>query len=101
MSEKAINDVIPGPSEDADKVARLRLVHAKPDPQPEEQKEPHHKEQSKRDTAPDDFDGALPYTTFADAEEIKQKTWIIKGVIAKGETSSWIAPPGKGKSVLL
>jgi AAA domain len=29
------------------------------------------------------------------------KPWLIKGVIAMGETSSWIAPPGKGKSTLL
>ena len=26
------------------------------------------------------------------------KSWIIKGVIAKGETSSWIGPPKSGKS---
>jgi RecA-family ATPase len=29
------------------------------------------------------------------------KVWVIKGVIARGETSSWVAPPGKGKSALL
>src|SRR5262249_26641832 len=29
------------------------------------------------------------------------KPWLIKGVIAMGEASSWIAPPGKGKSTLL
>jgi AAA domain len=29
------------------------------------------------------------------------KRWLIKGVIAKGETSSWIGPPGGGKSALL
>jgi hypothetical protein len=28
------------------------------------------------------------------------KSWVIKNVIARGETSSWIAPPGKGKSAL-
>lgn len=29
------------------------------------------------------------------------KTWLIKGVIAKSETSSWIGPPGAGKSALV
>jgi hypothetical protein len=29
------------------------------------------------------------------------KDWIVKDVIALGETSSWIAPPGKMKSALL
>ena len=29
------------------------------------------------------------------------KDWIMKGVIAKGETSSWIGPPGAAKSALL
>jgi AAA domain-containing protein len=29
------------------------------------------------------------------------KDWIIKGIIAKGETSSWIGPPGAAKSALL
>jgi AAA domain len=29
------------------------------------------------------------------------KNWIVKGVIAKGETSSWIGPPGAAKSALL
>ncbi|MCK1270104.1 MULTISPECIES: AAA family ATPase [unclassified Bradyrhizobium] len=30
-----------------------------------------------------------------------EKQWIIKNVIAKGETSSWFGPPGAGKSALL
>jgi hypothetical protein len=29
------------------------------------------------------------------------KNWIIKNVIAEGETSSWIGPPGAGKSALV
>jgi hypothetical protein len=29
------------------------------------------------------------------------KPWLIKNVMARGETSSWVAPPGKGKSALL
>jgi AAA domain len=29
------------------------------------------------------------------------KNWIIKNVIALGETSSWIGPPGAGKSALI
>jgi hypothetical protein len=38
---------------------------------------------------------------FADLVEAKPKPWLIKNVIARGECSSWIAPPGKGKSALL
>ena len=45
---------------------------------------------------------ALPLTFFADLTETPQpKPWLIKGVLARDETSSWIAPPGKGKSALL
>jgi hypothetical protein len=38
---------------------------------------------------------------FSDLVEAKSKPWLIKNVIARGECSSWIAPPGKGKSALL
>lgn len=31
----------------------------------------------------------------------KPRSWVIKGVIAKGETSSWVGPPASGKSALL
>ena len=45
---------------------------------------------------------ALPLTFFDDlADTPPAKPWLIKNVIARGETSSWIAPPGKGKSALL
>jgi hypothetical protein len=45
---------------------------------------------------------ALPLIFFDDLAEVPQsKPWLIKNVIARDETSSWIAPPGKGKSALL
>jgi hypothetical protein len=44
---------------------------------------------------------AITLAYFNDMGESANKHWIMKGVIAKGETSSWIAPPGKGKSALL
>jgi hypothetical protein len=45
---------------------------------------------------------ALPLTFFDDlSENPAAKPWLVKNVIARGETSSWIAPPGKGKSALL
>ena len=45
---------------------------------------------------------ALPLTFFNDlTESPSPKPWLIKGVLARDETSSWIAPPGKGKSSLL
>jgi AAA domain len=45
---------------------------------------------------------ALPLTFFDElSDNPTAKPWIIKNVIARDETSSWIAPPGKGKSALL
>ena len=45
---------------------------------------------------------ALPLTFFdALSEKPTPKQWLIKDVIARDEMSSWIAPPGKGKSALL
>ncbi|RXH15233.1 AAA family ATPase [Bradyrhizobium guangzhouense] len=40
-------------------------------------------------------------TYFAECGAFVQKDWILKNVIARGETSGWIAPPGHGKSALL
>jgi hypothetical protein len=43
----------------------------------------------------------LKLTYFDDLAEVVPKPWLIKNVIARGEASSWIAQPGKGKSALL
>jgi hypothetical protein len=43
----------------------------------------------------------LDLTFFDDADGVVAKDWILKNVMATGETSSWIAPPGMGKSALL
>ena len=43
----------------------------------------------------------LKLTYFDDCGSFAQKHWILKGIIARGETSAWIAPPGAGKSALL
>jgi hypothetical protein len=43
-----------------------------------------------------------PFKTFDEmALDTPAKNWLIKGVLAKGETSAWIAPPGGMKSALL
>ena len=44
---------------------------------------------------------ALRLTYFDDCSHSVKKLWILKGLIARGETSSWIGPPGSGKSALL
>jgi hypothetical protein len=44
---------------------------------------------------------ALKLTYFDDCGAFAQKRSILKGIIARGETSAWIAPPGAGKSALL
>ncbi len=43
----------------------------------------------------------LPLTYFDEAQDFPPKDWILKGVIALRETSSWVGGPGKGKSALL
>ena len=47
------------------------------------------------------FKQALPFVGFDEMEVEVQKPWLLKNVIAKAETSSWIGGPGKGKSALL
>lgn len=44
---------------------------------------------------------AFQLTYFDDCGAFAEKRWILKGIIARGETSAWIAPPGAGKSALL
>jgi hypothetical protein len=40
--------------------------------------------------------------TFDEMEvDTPAKQWLIKGILARGETSAWIAPPGAMKSALL
>ena len=46
--------------------------------------------------------GGYPLSYFDDlASETVAKRWLIKGIMARGETSAWIAPPGGMKSALL
>ena len=43
-----------------------------------------------------------PFKTFEEmACDTPAKSWLIKGILARGETSAWIAPPGGMKSALL
>jgi AAA domain-containing protein/DnaB helicase-like protein len=44
---------------------------------------------------------AITLTYFEGCSEPAPKLWLIKNVVARGEISSWIAPPGMGKSALL
>src|ERR1700682_6513550 len=44
----------------------------------------------------------FPFKLFDEmALEQAAKRWLIKGILARGETSAWIAPPGGMKSALL
>jgi hypothetical protein len=43
----------------------------------------------------------LPFTLFKDCGAYAAKSHILKGILAKRETSGWIGPPGSGKSALL
>ncbi|MDH2400787.1 AAA family ATPase [Bradyrhizobium sp. SSUT18] len=55
---------------------------------------------ARADQAPDSA-AALKLTYFDDCGAFARKRWIFKGIISRGETSAWIAPPGAGKSALL
>jgi RecA-family ATPase len=44
---------------------------------------------------------ALPFEFFDDCAKTVEKTWLLKGLIALGEDSSWFGPPGSLKSSLL
>ncbi|MGV7216002.1 AAA family ATPase [Bradyrhizobium sp. UFLA05-112] len=44
---------------------------------------------------------SLPFTTFDDIDVVATRRSIFKGLIARGEISSWIGPPGSGKSSLV
>jgi hypothetical protein len=44
---------------------------------------------------------ALSLTYYNELSDPPPKLWIIKNVLARGETSNWFGPPGVGKSVLL
>jgi len=44
---------------------------------------------------------SLELTYFDDCGAFVEKRSILKGIIARGETSAWVAPPGAGKSALL
>ena len=43
---------------------------------------------------------ALPFKSFADCAEEQPKDWLIEGVLALNEDSSWYGPPGALKSTL-
>jgi hypothetical protein len=43
----------------------------------------------------------IPLTFFDDCGKQISKAELIKGIIGKNETSTWIGPPGSGKSALL
>ena len=45
--------------------------------------------------------GGIPLEFFEDFDKTVAKKAIIKGVLYKGERSSWVGPPGSGKSALL
>lgn len=44
---------------------------------------------------------ALALTYYTELGEPPSKCWIMKFVLARGETSNWFGPPGVGKSVLM
>ena len=43
----------------------------------------------------------LPFVSFDELQVSVRKPWVLKPILALGETSSWVGGPGKGKSALL
>jgi hypothetical protein len=43
---------------------------------------------------------SLKLTFYRDFGKVANKQWLVKGVLAANETSTWIGPPGSGKSAL-
>jgi hypothetical protein len=59
-------------------------------------------EEGRRENGGSTTSSGLPLTFFDDlSDKPPAKSWEIKNVIARDETSSWIGPPGSGKSALL
>lgn len=44
---------------------------------------------------------ALALSYYNELSDVPPKFWIMKFVLARGETSNWFGPPGVGKSVLM
>jgi hypothetical protein len=49
----------------------------------------------------EDAPPAIALSFYNECSQPAPKRHLIKGVMAKGETSSWIGPPGSGKSALI
>lgn len=52
----------------------------------------------------DQFGAGMAFETLDDIawdKDVRPKPWILKGIIARGETSAWVAPPGGMKSALM
>ena len=73
-------------------------VNCLPDPSRDTDTAPRRTQTAPSKPAPFDI---IRLRFFSELTQPAPKPWLIKNVIAKGETSSWIAPPGKGKSGLL
>ena len=45
---------------------------------------------------------SLPFRTISEIGSMSgSRSWLIKGILARGETSAWVGPPGSLKSALL
>lgn len=53
------------------------------------------------DVNDDDYKHALNFETFEDCWTEPPKTWLVEGVVALDEDSSWVGPPASLKSALL
>jgi hypothetical protein len=62
-------------------------------------------EQEKQTEPPPETEGqqsdAIKLSYFSDIAKPTPKLWLVKNIVARGETSGWIGLPGAGKSALL
>lgn len=81
------------------KVERLSNGHAKDSAEePPPAMNPHEYGHAKQ---PNERPESITLRYYSDLKEATPKSWFIKNVIARGEISSLIGPPGSGKSALI
>jgi hypothetical protein len=79
-----------------DEVQRIMADAADADPLPDAEAPPLDATEPKKKVK------GFPFTTYKAAKDGPvSKQWIFKGLLARGETSGWVGPPGSLKSAIL
>jgi AAA domain len=98
MKPRDLNDILREEGEDALRaaIANAKRFEPKDDFGQDEKAQKSNGNGAHRTTT-----GGVRLSYFDECNRGVAKRWIMKGLFAVGETSSWIGPPGAGKSALL